>query len=160
MWIRLLRASRSIENELRLRLKSRFDMTLPRFDVMAALNRKPDGLLMSDLSRFLLVSNGNVTVIVDRLVGDGLVVRSSREGDRRTSIVRLTDAARALPEAEHRRLWAEAGHPDIGYSKPEEDKDGWSKWQLWSLMRDFGPHIYAGAPLLFETEIEIVQPSS
>lgn len=96
LWIRLLRASRSIENELRLRLKSRFDMTLPRFDVMAALNRKPDGLLMSDLSRFLLVSNGNVTVIVDRLVGDGLVVRSSREGDRRTSIVRLTDAGMTL----------------------------------------------------------------
>ncbi len=96
LWIRLLRASRTIENELRLRLKSRFDMTLPRFDVMAALNREPEGLLMSDLSRFLLVSNGNVTVIVDRLVTDGLVVRSSREGDRRTSIVRLTDAGLTL----------------------------------------------------------------
>lgn len=96
LWIRLLRASRTIENELRLRLKSTFDMTLPRFDVMAALNRKPEGLLMSDLSRFLLVSNGNVTVIVDRLVTDGLVVRSSREGDRRTSIVRLTDAGLTL----------------------------------------------------------------
>lgn len=91
LWIRLLRVSRTIENELRLRLKSQFDMTLPRFDVMAALNRKPEGLLMSDLSRFLLVSNGNVTVIVDRLVTDGLVVRSSREGDRRTSIVKLTE---------------------------------------------------------------------
>ncbi|MEP7456500.1 MarR family transcriptional regulator [Phyllobacterium sp. SB3] len=96
LWIRLLRVSRTIENELRLRLKSEFDMTLPRFDVMAALNRKPDGLLMSDLSRFLLVSNGNVTVIVDRLVTDGLVVRSSREGDRRTSIVTLTDAGMTL----------------------------------------------------------------
>lgn len=91
LWIRLLRASRSIENDLRLRLKSQFDMTLPRFDVLAALYRKPDGLLMSDLSRFLLVSNGNVTVIVDRLVTDGLVAKSSREGDRRTSIVRLTE---------------------------------------------------------------------
>ncbi|MHC1550401.1 MarR family winged helix-turn-helix transcriptional regulator [Phyllobacterium sp. K27] len=96
LWIRLLRASRTIENELRLRLKSAFDMTLPRFDVMAALNREPEGLLMSDLSRFLLVSNGNVTVIVDRLVTDGLVVRSSREGDRRTSIVRLTDTGLTL----------------------------------------------------------------
>lgn len=96
LWIRLLRVSRTIENELRLRLKSEFDMTLPRFDVMAALNRKPDGLLMSDLSRFLLVSNGNVTVIVDRLVTDGLVVRSSREGDRRTSIVTLTDIGMTL----------------------------------------------------------------
>ncbi|WP_040855172.1 MarR family transcriptional regulator [Phyllobacterium sp. YR531] len=96
LWIRLLRVSRTIESELRLRLKSQFDMTLPRFDVMAALNRKSEGLLMSDLSRFLLVSNGNVTVIVDRLVTDGLVVRSSREGDRRTSIVKLTDAGLLL----------------------------------------------------------------
>jgi DNA-binding MarR family transcriptional regulator len=58
---------------------------------MAALYRhQPDGMLMSHLSRFLLVSNGNVTGIVDRLVSDGLVVRAAREGDRRTSIVRLT----------------------------------------------------------------------
>ncbi|MEX0405240.1 MarR family transcriptional regulator [Aquibium sp. LZ166] len=90
LWIRLLRASRIIENELRERLKREFDTTLPRFDVMAALNRAPDGMLMSDLSRFLLVSNGNVTGIVDRLVNDGFVVRAQREGDRRTSIVRLT----------------------------------------------------------------------
>ncbi|APH72014.1 MarR family winged helix-turn-helix transcriptional regulator [Aquibium oceanicum] len=90
LWIRLLRASRIVENELRERLKREFDTTLPRFDVMAALNRAPDGMLMSDLSRFLLVSNGNVTGIVDRLVNDGFVARARREGDRRTSIVRLT----------------------------------------------------------------------
>jgi len=66
LWIRLLRASRTIEAELRERLKKDFDTTLPRFDVMAALYRQADGMLMSDLSRFLLVSNGNVTGIVDR----------------------------------------------------------------------------------------------
>ncbi|TYR33136.1 MarR family transcriptional regulator [Mesorhizobium microcysteis] len=92
LWIRLLRAARIVEGELRERLKTNFDTTLPRFDVMSALNRQPEGMLMSDLSRFLLVSNGNVTGIVDRLVSDGFVVRSNREGDRRTSIVRLTDA--------------------------------------------------------------------
>jgi DNA-binding MarR family transcriptional regulator len=91
LWIRLLRASRTIEAELRDRLKKDFDTTLPRFDVMAALYRSPDGMLMSDLSRFLLVSNGNVTGIVDRLVSEGLVSRSRRNGDRRTSMVRLTD---------------------------------------------------------------------
>src|SRR6476646_3051262 len=64
LWIRLLRASRTIEAELRDRLKKDFDTTLPRFDVMAALYRSPEGMLMSDLSRFLLVSNGNVTGIV------------------------------------------------------------------------------------------------
>lgn len=96
LWIRLLRASRTIEAELRERLKRDFDTTLPRFDVMAALYRAPEGMLMSDLSRFLLVSNGNVTGIVDRLVSEGLVTRSRRNGDRRTSMVRLTENGTAL----------------------------------------------------------------
>ena len=91
LWIRLLRASRTIEAELRERLKKEFDTTLPRCDVMAALYRVPEGMLMSDLSRFLLVSNGNVTGIVDRLVSEGLVTRARRNGDRRTSMVRLTE---------------------------------------------------------------------
>lgn len=99
LWIRMLRASRSIEAELRERLKNEFGSTLPRFDVMAALYRQPDGMLMSDLSRFLLVSNGNVTGIVDRLVTDGLVSRAKRDGDRRTSIVRLTSSGMAAFEA-------------------------------------------------------------
>jgi DNA-binding MarR family transcriptional regulator len=94
LWIRLLRASRLIEAELRDRLKAEFDTTLPRFDVMAALYRSETGMLMSDLSRFLLVSNGNVTGIVDRLFQEGLVTRAQREGDRRTSIVSLTEAGR------------------------------------------------------------------
>lgn len=96
LWIRLLRASRSIESELRERLKRDFGSTLPRFDVMAALYRETGGMAMTDLSRFLLVSNGNVTGIVDRLVADGYVARSKREGDRRTSIVRLTAAGREI----------------------------------------------------------------
>lgn len=91
LWVRLLRASRTIEAELRERLRQEFNTTLPRFDVMAALYRAPEGMLMSDLSRFLLVSNGNVTGIVDRLVSEGLVARARRNGDRRTSMVRLTE---------------------------------------------------------------------
>src|ERR1700761_5254619 len=94
LWIRLLRASRLIEGVARERLKSQFDATLPRFDVMAALYRKPDGMLMSEISRFLMVSNGNVTGIVDRLVSDGLVARSQRNGDRRTALVSLTPKGR------------------------------------------------------------------
>ncbi len=91
LWLRLLQSTRKIESELRDRLRVNFSVTLPRFDVLAALYRKPDGMLMSELSRFLMVSNGNVTGIIDRLVADGLVVRAQREGDRRTSIVKLTD---------------------------------------------------------------------
>ncbi len=119
LWIRLLRASRLIEAELRDRLKAEFDTTLPRFDVMAALYRSQDGMLMSDLSRFLLVSNGNVTGIVDRLVTDGHVVRAQREGDRRTSIVRLTEAGTAFFEkmAAVHEGWVDSLLADIG----EED---------------------------------------
>lgn len=96
LWIRVLRASRSVEAELRERLKADFNSTLPRFDVLSALSRAPDGMAMSDLSRFLLVSNGNVTGIVDRLVADGLVTRTKRQNDRRTSIARLTPAGRQM----------------------------------------------------------------
>ena len=95
LWIRLLRASRLIEGVTRERLKKQFGATLPRFDVMAALYRKPDGMLMSKISRFLMVSNGNVTGIVDRLVADGFVARAQRNGDRRTSFVSLTRKGRA-----------------------------------------------------------------
>ena len=94
LWIRLLRISRLIEGVARERLKSQFNATLPRFDVMAALYRKPDGMLMSEISRFLMVSNGNVTGIVDRLVLDGFVARAQRNGDRRTSFVSLTRKGR------------------------------------------------------------------
>ena len=99
LWIRMLRASRTIEAELRERFRQEFDMTLPRFDVMAALYRVPEGMLMSGLSSFLLVSNGNVTGIVDRLVSEGLVTRARRNGDRRTSMVKLTDTGKAQFEA-------------------------------------------------------------
>jgi DNA-binding MarR family transcriptional regulator len=106
LWIRLLRATRLVEGQTRERLKTQFNVTLPRFDVMAALYRQPDGMLMSEISRFLLVSNGNVTVIVDRLAADGYVARSRRNGDRRTSFVRLTPkghAAFADMSAAHER---------------------------------------------------------
>ena len=94
LWIRLLRVARIVEGELRERLKTNFDTTLPRFDVMSALNRQPEGMLMSDLSRFLLVSNGNVTGIIERLVSDGSVLRVPVAGDKRAMLVRLTQRGR------------------------------------------------------------------
>ena len=90
LWIRLLRASRAIEVELRERLRIAFGVTLPRFDVMAALARKQAGMTMTELSRYLMVSNGNVTGIIDRLVSEGMVARSRHAGDRRATFVRLT----------------------------------------------------------------------
>jgi DNA-binding MarR family transcriptional regulator len=90
LWIRILRTARAIEAEVRERLRVGFDVTLPQFDVMAALERKPDGMKMSELSRFLMVSNGNVTGIIDRLVDEKLVVRQPPKNDRRAIVVRLT----------------------------------------------------------------------
>jgi len=95
VWLRLLRTQRLIEASLRDKLRQGYDTTLPRFDVLAALYREPDGLRMSQLSAQLMVSNGNVTGIVDRLVTDGLVERAAVDGDRRAMRVRLTEAGRA-----------------------------------------------------------------
>jgi DNA-binding MarR family transcriptional regulator len=89
-WLRLLKVQRQMESVLRERLRVEFDTTLPRFDVMAALDHNKDGLRMSELSSFLKVSNGNVTGIVDRLVQEGSIVRVPVEGDRRAMLVRLT----------------------------------------------------------------------
>ncbi len=90
MWIRLLGVTRAAENELREYLRLKHETTLPRFDVMAALYRRREGVTMSELSRMLLVSNGNATAVVDRLEGEGLVLRTPSEVDRRTVHVALT----------------------------------------------------------------------
>ena len=90
LWIRLLRAARAIEAELRERLRKEFAVTLPQFDVMAALARKEAGMSMTELSRMLMVSNGNVTGIIDRLAAEKLVLRQAPDNDRRSYIVRLT----------------------------------------------------------------------
>ncbi len=94
VWLRLLKISRQMEAEIRERLRVEFGTTLPRFDVLAALHREEAGLKMSELSAALMVSNGNVTGIVERLVSDGLVVRVPVSGDRRAMAVRLTDEGR------------------------------------------------------------------
>jgi DNA-binding MarR family transcriptional regulator len=94
VWLKLLKSQRRIEAELRERLRVTFDTTLPRFDVLAALYRAEKGMKMSELSAELMVSNGNVTGIIERLVTDGLVLRVAVEGDRRAMLVRLTNKGR------------------------------------------------------------------
>lgn len=90
MWIRLLGVARAGESHLREYLRVTHQTTLPRFDVMAALYRRREGVSMSELSRMLLVSNGNATAVVDRLEADRLVKRTSSETDRRSVHVALT----------------------------------------------------------------------
>ncbi|MDP2620194.1 MAG: MarR family transcriptional regulator [Hyphomicrobiales bacterium] len=94
LWIRLLRTTRYLEAEVRERLRCEFGTTLPRFDVLAGLYRSEGGLTMTHLSRALMVSNGNVTGIVERLVLDGLIVRVPIENDRRATRVSLTERGR------------------------------------------------------------------
>jgi DNA-binding MarR family transcriptional regulator len=91
LWIRLLRVTRLTEAQLREFLRVEHGSTLPRFDVMAALHRANDDLTMTELSRMLLVSNGNTTTVVDRLESDGLVTRTPSAADRRVVHVALTD---------------------------------------------------------------------
>jgi DNA-binding MarR family transcriptional regulator len=99
MWIRLLGVTRTTERHLREHLRVQHDTTLPRFDVMAALWRRREGVTMTELSRMLLVSNGNATAVVDRLEKDGLARRTPLATDRRTVHVALTDMGLARFEA-------------------------------------------------------------
>ncbi|MDB5364339.1 MAG: MarR family transcriptional regulator [Rhodospirillales bacterium] len=95
LWLRLLSCTFLVENEIRTRLAQSFDTTLPRFDLMAQLDRVPEGLTMSALSARLMVSNGNTTGIVERLVAEGLVRRTVSDTDRRSTSVSLTAKGRA-----------------------------------------------------------------
>jgi DNA-binding MarR family transcriptional regulator len=95
LWLRMLSCTVRIENEIRSRLRATFGITLPRFDLMAQLERYPDGLRMGELSRRLMVTGGNVTGITDLLEKEGLVVRVPDPHDRRAYAVKLTEAGRA-----------------------------------------------------------------
>ena len=90
LWLRLLSCTNRIEAPLRSRLRERFGGSLPRFDLMAQLDRHPAGLKMGELSQRLMVTGGNVTGLTDRLVAEGLVERHDDPGDRRAYTVRLT----------------------------------------------------------------------
>ena len=99
LWLKLLKVAGRTEAALRRKLRDDHDTTLPRFDVMAALARHPQGLKMSELSSYLQVSNGNVTGIVDRLTEEGFALRVAVKGDRRAQLARLTPkGSRAFSE--------------------------------------------------------------
>jgi DNA-binding MarR family transcriptional regulator len=119
VWLRLLTCANLIEQRVRAGLREEFDVTLPRFDVLAQLDRAPEGLSMGELSDRLMVSNGNVTGLVDRLVEEGLVIRVPSPQDRRQSRVTLAAAGKRSFDAmtpQHER-WID----DLfgGLSRPE-----------------------------------------
>ena len=125
LWLKLLKATKHVEGELRENFRTAFDTTLPRFDVMAALYRAETGLKMSELSSVLRVSNGNVTGIVDRLVDDGILVRIPVDNDRRATTVRLTPSGReqfAQMAAKH-EAWIDSLLDGIDVDKVQEMSD-------------------------------------
>ena len=96
LWLRMLTCTQLVEKQVRTQLREQFDTTLPRFDLMAQLERSPEGLKMNELSRRMMVTGGNVTGITDQLVAEDLVDRVDVEGDRRAYRVRLTPKGRKL----------------------------------------------------------------
>ncbi|MGB5903255.1 MAG: MarR family transcriptional regulator [Xanthobacteraceae bacterium] len=115
LWLRLLTCTNLIEGEVRRRLRERFDVTLPRFDLMAQLDKAPDGMTLSDISKRMMVSNGNVTGLVERLVESGHLDRRTSETDRRVQVIRLTRTGRAefrKMAAEH-ELWIASIFADL-----------------------------------------------
>jgi DNA-binding MarR family transcriptional regulator len=97
LWLRLLTCTNLIETEVRRRLREVFHVTLPRFDLMAQLDKNPGGMTLGELSSRMMVSNGNVTGLVERLLAQGLLDRRPSPNDRRAQLVSLSgDGRRAF----------------------------------------------------------------
>jgi DNA-binding MarR family transcriptional regulator len=95
LWLRLLTCTNLAEATVRRRLREGFNVTLPRFDLLAQLERSPGGLTLGEISKRMMVSNGNITLLVDRLAADGHLERSSAPNDRRVQIITLTEKGRS-----------------------------------------------------------------
>jgi DNA-binding MarR family transcriptional regulator len=106
LWLRLLTCSTMISAELRRQLREQFEFTLPRFDMLAQLDREPGGLVLTELSKRLMVSPGNVTPIMNRLLEEGYITRATSTLDRRVQIVCLTADGRK----KFRRMAKKHGH--------------------------------------------------
>lgn len=126
LWLRLLTSTSLIESEIRHRLREHFNTTLPRFDLMAQLERVEDGLLLGELSRRMMVSNGNITGLAERLVQAGLIERNTLEADRRAVRVRLTARGRQVfaHMAEAHARWVAELFRDLS---EDEQKALWSR---------------------------------
>jgi DNA-binding MarR family transcriptional regulator len=96
LWLRMLTCSQLIEKQVRAGLRDEFNTTLPRFDLMAQLEREPQGMKMNELSRRMMVTGGNITPVTDQLVKEGWIERMELPHDRRAWLVRLTPAGRSL----------------------------------------------------------------
>jgi len=94
VWLRLLACTNLVEGRVASRLRDDFETTLPRFDFLSQLERNPAGLRMTEISKRMMVTGGNITRIADQLLAEGLITRAVAPGDRRASIVKLSAAGR------------------------------------------------------------------
>lgn len=122
LWLRMLPVVAMVERRLRSRFREHFDITLPQFDVLAKLDQAQEPLNMTTLSRQLLVSGGNVTGVVDRLVRDGYVVRRPSPADSRVQLVALSDQGREAFSAMARAHagWLAELFEDLGDAEVEQ----------------------------------------
>ena len=107
VWLRLITCFNLLDGAVRQRLHQAHATTLPRFDVLAQLDRTSAPMSMSELSRRLMVTNANITGLIDRLAREGLVERRPSDQDRRRQMVELTPEGRRQFEAmaEDHRVW-------------------------------------------------------
>ena len=117
VWLRMLSTTKLISQEIRRRLRAEFGATLPQFDLLAQLDREPEGLRLGEISKRTMVTNGNITGLVERLEADGLLYRETPGDDRRVTVARLTDEGRrafaemaAVHETWLREMMADVDH--------------------------------------------------
>lgn len=130
LWLRLLSSVNLIETVLRQRMREQFGSTLPRFDMLAQLNRFPDGIKMGELSRLMLVTGGNITGLADSLEKEGMAVRVYDPSDRRSCRIKLTAAGKQqfdLMATAHQQ-WLN----ELMGNLPGKEKD-----QLYTLLGNF-----------------------
>ena len=136
VWLRLLACTNLVEGRVSSRLRDDFDTTLPRFDFLSQLERNPGGLRMTEISKRMMVTGGNVTRIADQLLAEGLITRTVAPGDRRAAIVKLSAAGR--------RAFAEMAREHEGWivemfaGLTEADRT-----QLYSLLAKLKRHLNA-----------------
>jgi DNA-binding MarR family transcriptional regulator len=136
LWLRMLSCTVRIENEIRSRLRTTFGITLPRFDLMAQLERHPDGLRMGELSKRMMVTGGNITGITDQLEQEKMVERVADPKDRRAYSVTLTAAGR--------RAFAEMAAVHEGWiSELLKEMSGDDKGTLIALLSQMKRHLNA-----------------
>jgi DNA-binding MarR family transcriptional regulator len=134
LWLRFFACANLVERRVRRGLRTAFATTLPRFDLMAQLERHPGGLTMGEISRRMMVTGGNITRITDQLVEEGLVARETSPSDRRALTVRLTTAGRRAfaAMAERHEDWIVEMFSALGHRE---------RLQLYALLAKLKAHL-------------------